>query len=89
MDQNLQLPEPIYNALQQAAAANGMTAAGWIAAHLPPCAAESPFNGANSLADAFKNRTGRVHSTGKEVLSENCAENFARDLEQRRNEGKL
>jgi hypothetical protein len=35
MSQNVELPEKVWSALQQAAKASGMTPAGWIASHLP------------------------------------------------------
>ena len=38
MSQNLELPDPIFDALQQAARADGTTPVGWIAAHFRnPC----------------------------------------------------
>lgn len=69
MSQRIDLPEPVYQALQLAAAATGTTPEGWIAAHLP--ARETPAsNGARTLADLFADRTGRIASGGKEKLSE-------------------
>ena len=88
MSRNLELPEPVYNALESAAAATGTTPAGWIAAQLPvhePTAA----NGALSLADLFAGRTSRIASGGKENLSEFGREIYADDLECRRREGRL
>ncbi len=88
MSQPLELPDLIYDALSQAAAASGTTPAGWIAAHLPP-AQPSASNGAKTLADLFAGRTGRVASGSQEVLSENCGERFADHLERKRSEGRL
>jgi hypothetical protein len=89
MSRNLELPDPIYDALEQAAAASGTTPLAWIAAHLPHATDVSASNGAKSLADLFAGRTGRVASAGHEALSENCGERFAEHLEQQRREGRL
>jgi len=45
MNQVVELPEQVWSALQQAAKASGMTAAGWIASHLP---AAADANGASA-----------------------------------------
>jgi hypothetical protein len=60
----LDLPDPIFDALSQAASASGMTPAGWIAAHLPTPPPETSGNGVKSLADRFAGRTGRIASGG-------------------------
>jgi hypothetical protein len=91
MSQNLELPDPIFDALQQAAAASGTTPVGWIAAHLP--AAESSESAANkkakSLADLFDGYIGGFSSGSDETLSENCGERFTEYLVQKRREGRL
>ena len=89
MSQSLELPDPIFDALQQAANATGTTPLGWIAAHLPTETPRLENNGAKSLADLFAGRIGRFHSGGKEALSENCGERFTDYLEQKRREGRL
>ncbi|HEY3394576.1 MAG TPA: hypothetical protein VGK58_17830 [Lacipirellulaceae bacterium] len=89
MSHNLELPDPIYDALQQAAAANGTTPLGWIAAHLPGATQVVASNGAKSLADLFAGRTGRIASGGDLALSENCGERFTEHLEDKRREGRL
>ena len=89
MSQNLELPDPIFDALQQAASASGTTPIGWIAAHLPVPDPPLAPNGAKSLADLLAGRVGLIHSGGKEALSENCGERFTDYLEQKRREGRL
>jgi hypothetical protein len=88
MTRPLDLPEPIYDALVQAASTSGTTPVGWIAAHLPPVAPAAATNGARTLADLFAGHVGRVASGGS-----NCSEDgsriFADDLEQKRREDRL
>jgi hypothetical protein len=89
MSQSLELPDPIFDALQQVASASGTTPVGWIAAHLPERADSESMNGAKSLADLLAGHIGLIHSGGKEALSENCGERFTDYLEQKRREGRL
>jgi hypothetical protein len=88
MSRILELPEPVYDALESVAAANGTTPVGWIAAHLPLRAAMAT-DGARTLADVFAGRTGRIASGGKEKLSECGSKRFADDLELKRREERL
>lgn len=80
MSQNLEIPDPIFNALQQAATASGTTPVGWIAAHLPPAKAPADNTGARpkTLADMFAGRIGGISSDGKETYSQNCGERFTK-----------
>ncbi len=89
MSQNLELPDPIFDALYQAAAASGTTPVGWIAAHLP--SPQKPYKQAEakSLADLLAPYIGTIHSGGRETLSENCRQRFADHLEVKRREGRL
>lgn len=89
MSRNLELPDPIFDALEQAATARGTTPIGWIAAHLPAQPKPAGPNGAKSLADLIAGRIGRFHSGGKEALSQKCGERFTDHLEQKRREGRL
>jgi hypothetical protein len=89
MSQNLELPDPIFDALQQAATASGTTPAGWIAAHLPPSSTPPAANDAKSLADMLAGYIGNFHSGAREPLSENCGERFSDYIEQKRREGRL
>jgi hypothetical protein len=88
MSRSLELPDPVFDALEKAASASGTTPAGWIAAQLPS-PPQLSVDGAKSLADLLAKHIGRVHSGGKEALSENCGERFTDYLEQKRREGRL
>ena len=88
MSQNLELPDPIFDALQLAANAAGTTPVGWIAANLPQLPQKFPAE-YKTLADALNGLIGSVHSGGKERLSENCGEKFTDYLVQKRREGRL
>ena len=87
MSRNLELPDPVFDALQQAAAAGGTTPAGWIAAHLPERPATD--SGAKSLAELFAGHLNGISSGSAEPLSENCGQRFTDHLEQKRREGRL
>jgi hypothetical protein len=89
MSQFLELPDPLYDSLKRAAEASGTTPAGWIAAHLPSAPGPEPAGRPKTLAELLKGRVGRIHSGGKEVLSEKCGERFTAHLEQKRREGHL
>lgn len=91
MSQNLEIPDPIFDALQQAATASGTTPVGWIAAHLPPAIAAADNSGARpkTLADMFAGRIGGISSGGKEAFSQKCGERFTEYVLQKRREGRL
>jgi hypothetical protein len=89
MSKSLELPDPIYAALEAAASARGTTPVGWIAAHLPAASDSLAKNGAKTLRDLLKGKIGQVQSGGKEALSQNCGERFTDYLEQKRREGRL
>jgi hypothetical protein len=89
MERSLNLPEPVYDALAQAASAIGTTPEGWIVANLPKGVAPNFPPGAKTMADVFRGRTGRIASGGEVTYSENCGEHFAEGLEQKRREGRL
>ena len=89
MSRPLELPDPIFDALAQAALASGMTPASWIAAHLPGSTTDGSGNGAKSLADRFAGRIGRIASGGSAALSETCGEQVVDDLQRKRVEGRL
>ncbi len=85
MNQLLELPEPIFAALQEAARAGGKTPAEWIASRL----AESRPPAPATLADLFAGRIGRIASGGRERLSEEGGRSFADHLEAKRHAGRL
>lgn len=93
MSRMLELPDPVYTALEAAASASGLTPAAWIAAHLPSADVPDQPNGgvepARTLADLFAGRVGQIASGGRERLSENAGERFTDYLEAKRREGRL
>jgi len=102
MSQIIELPDPVFGQLQQAAEAAGVTPQAWIAARLaerhPASAADvkapstTDNDGAQqppkTMADLFAGRVGRIR-TGNKNLSENCGEKFTDHLEAKRREGRL
>ncbi len=94
MSQRLEIPDALYTALQQAAAASGLSPLAWIAAHLPTPQVPSDEDldqehGPKTLADLFAGRVGRIRSGGKERLSEECGGAFTDYLEEKRKAGHL
>lgn len=91
MSRMLELPDPVYTALHEAAAARGLTPAAWIAAHLPKTGVpvQSGAEPPRTLADLFAGRVGQVGSGGRERLSEGTGEKFAEHLEAKRRAGHL
>lgn len=95
MGHMLEIPDPLYAALEEAASASGTTPIGWIAAHLPQATAsgtpkdEPDTESAKTLADLFAGRVGRISSGGRERLSENPGELFTEYLEEKRRAGSL
>ena len=88
MSRMLELPDSVYDALREAAAARGISPATWISAHLSGDAASEP-SGENAqspqtLADLFAGRVGRIGSGGQERLSESTGDKFAEHLEAKR-----
>lgn len=77
MSKTLELPDPVYEALKQAASACGTSPVGWIAAHLPPAdPSQSGENGTRpkTLAEAMAAHIGTVHSGGKEAPSQSTTD---------------
>jgi len=94
MSHTLEIPDPLYSVLEEAAAANGLTPVDWIAAHLPQAEQAEEVKAGEwghpgTLADLFRGRVGRVRSGGKERLSEDCGAQFAEYLEEKRRAGHL
>jgi hypothetical protein len=88
MSQNLELPDPIFDALQKAATASGTSPAGWIAAQLPVASKPVPKD-AQSLADLLKGHIGTIRSGGKVAYSQNCGQHFTDYVVQKRREDRL
>ena len=92
MKRLVELPESDYVRLEEAAAAEGVTPAEWIAGRLPACPGIQPrSNGkpAQTLAERFAGRVGVIASGGKERLSERASEIFGDMLEEQRKAGRL
>ena len=94
MSRMLELPDEVYEALEQAAKINGMTPVSWIATYLSTTnqletSEDMVEPQARTLADLFAGRIGRIHSGGQEVLSEECGTRFAEYLEEKRHGGQL
>lgn len=88
MSRMLELPDSVYEALREAAAARGLSPAAWISAHLSGDVAPEPSRenaeSPQTLADLFTGRVGRIGSGGRERLSESTGEQFAEHLEAKR-----
>lgn len=91
MSRALEIPDELYDDLEETASVQGTTPEGWIAAHLQRDREESvPGREAASpktLAQRFAGRTGRFRSGGKENLSEDTGETFTDYLEAKRRAG--
>jgi hypothetical protein len=93
VSQSLDLPDPVYDALAQAASASGTTPVGWIVAHLPP--AQPTDNGstasssAKTMAELFAGHIGTISSEGKIDSSKSLSERFLEGLKAKRREGRL
>jgi hypothetical protein len=88
MSRSVELPEPVYRALEQAAAARGMTPAAWIAAHLPPEVPTPAVSRPGTLAERMAPYLGVVDS-GIGNLSDNTGAKFADGMEEKRRTGRL
>lgn len=89
MSRPLDLPDPIYDALAEAASASGTTPVGWIVAHLPPTPPEKPAGEVRTMADWMRGHIGTIASDGKVAYSQDCGEKFADGLEEKRRQGRL
>lgn len=94
MAHTLEIPEPLYRSLAAVAKRSGKTPLEWLAAQLgknpavPGPESRDPRE-SSTLADRMKGRLGRIHSGGREPLSEDCRRSFTDDLVQKRREGRL
>jgi hypothetical protein len=94
MSHTLEIPDPLYTALKEAADANGLTPLAWIATHLPQAQRVEEMGAGQAvapktLADLFAGRVGHIHSGGQEHLSEECGAKFTDYLEEKRKAGHL
>ena len=88
MNHNLEIPDPIFTRLAEAAESAGTTPVGWIEQHLPPPVASEPEKG-KTMADMFGDSIGKFRSSGELRASERVKELFGEYLEQKRREGRL
>jgi hypothetical protein len=90
MSQVVEIPDPVYSALEKAAQAVGTTPVGWIAAQLAKAVAADLSAASNqSLADRFAGRIGHIHGEGQTNFSERCGEQFSEHLETKKQTGHL
>lgn len=92
MSHMLEIPDPLYAALEEAASAAGTTPLGWIAANLPRPSSSSQADRASgsseTLADFLEGYIGVIDGSS-EPLSENPRELFTEYLEEKRRAGRL
>lgn len=92
MSKMIEVPDALYDELAEAAAADGTTPLGWIAARLRVLRGSKRPAGSTrslSLAERFAGRVGVVASGGRERLSERHGEVFGEMLEEQRGAGRL
>lgn len=89
MTRSLELADWVFTILERAAAEDGTTPAGWVAAELAkrPAPAGAPKPPPPSIAD-FLARLGRIEGTG-EVTSEDAGRQFTDYLVAKRRDGTL
>jgi len=89
MSRIIELPEPVYLALRDAAEPSGVSPAAWIAARVGAPTEDGPDSPARTLAELFAGRVGQIASGGREPLSEGAGQAFADHLEAKRRAGHL
>lgn len=90
MSRTIELPDPVYRALRDAAEASGLSPAAWIAVRVgAPAEAGADEPPAGTLAERFAGRVGQIASGGRESLSEGAGQAFAEHLEAKRRTGHL
>jgi hypothetical protein len=89
MSRPLDLPDPVFDALTQAASASGTTPVGWIVAHLPPSEEAPAASPTQSMADLLAGYTGVISGAGDVDYSKSDGERFAEGMAQKRREGRL
>lgn len=92
MSKMIEMPDELYAELAKAAAVDGTTPLGWIAARLRLLRGSKrmdPNPTGQTLAERFAGRVGVVASGGQERLSERHSEVFGEMLEEQRRAGRL
>lgn len=89
MSRTVELTEPVYRALRDAAEASGLSPAAWIAVRVGAPAKVEAEPPAGTLAELFAGRVGQIASGGREPLSAGAGQAFADHLEAKRRAGHL
>jgi hypothetical protein len=92
MSKTIEVPDALYEELAEAAAADGTTPLGWIAARLRLLRGSrhvDPAQHGQTLAERFAGLVGVVDSGGSERLAERHSEVFGEMLEEQRKAGRL
>lgn len=93
MSRTMELPDSLYEALEEAAAARGMTPEDWIAEQLAKETLPKPttIDGkpARTMADLFADLIGIVDNPDESNLAEEGRERFIEYLEEKRRTGTL
>lgn len=89
MSHNLEIPDPVFTRLAEAAEHEGTTLVGWIEQHLPPPVTDDSATKPRTLADLLGDSVGKFRSGGDLRASERVNELFGEYLEQKRREGRL
>ncbi len=90
----LEIPDPLFAALEAVAETSGKTPVEWIAEQLATRRTGTELGmtqpaDAQTLAQLMEGRLGRVHSGGEQHLSEDCCEKLTDHLAAKRREGRL
>ncbi|MCP3960985.1 MAG: hypothetical protein GY719_24325 [bacterium] len=90
----LEIPDPLFAALETVAETSGKTPVEWIAEQLARRRADAQDEvsrpaEAKTLANLMEGRLGRVHSGGDQRLSETCGEKLTDHLVAKRRAGHL
>lgn len=89
MSRTIELPDSVYEALREEAAASGITPADWIASRLSGAWTEGEGEAPTTLAERFAGRFGQVASGRQGRFSEEGGRKFADGLEGKRRAGHL
>jgi hypothetical protein len=85
MSRVLELPDPLFEALEKAATETGTTPIGWLAGLLQP----NPMPAGLTLADTFQGRLGTVATRQDQGLGSEGVETWADHLAEKRRQGTL
>ena len=90
MSKILEIPDSVYEALADVAAANGQSPADWIASKVPMKPIVAPRDGSpRTLADRLAGRIGKFKSSGDGEGSRNCRNIYIDGLVEKRDKGHI